>query len=132
MMTKLVKVSDNHLFGEFIASQTTLLPDIGQKESDPFGVIESRCQGDPGQHAGRRRSSTPDSLHNILQLVEESAFFGNVFSTALLTSKTSRCIRLLTTDRSHRSPFVWPWRLQMRAMLMCPGPSLHARQRLLQ
>jgi hypothetical protein len=45
-----------------------------------------------------------------------------VFSTALLTSKTSRCIRLLTTDRSNHSPFVWPWRLQMRAMLMCPGP----------
>jgi hypothetical protein len=34
MMTKLVKVSDNHLFGEFIAMLTALLPDSGQKESD--------------------------------------------------------------------------------------------------
>jgi hypothetical protein len=31
MMTKLVKVSDNHQFGEFIAILTALLPDSGQK-----------------------------------------------------------------------------------------------------
>jgi hypothetical protein len=31
MITKLVKVSDNHQFGEFIAILTALLPDSGQK-----------------------------------------------------------------------------------------------------
>jgi hypothetical protein len=36
VMTKLVKVSDNHLFGELIAIFTTLLSDIGQKESNPL------------------------------------------------------------------------------------------------